>query len=439
MRKSTFAVLAASLALLTAVTAALVVPASAATQDTIVISPGQTISLTKPGLPGVGYAYGRAKDVGDYRPENCGDGGTGETICDYFPVRVNLTDAQRRNNIYIILFHLDWPGENVSVPLVITAANPQLTLTVWEDPIVEDEEPAPPCPELAPGVPDPTEATCPAPPDERPGGDEPLFQTSIGDPKPLRWGNLIEKNLAFSAIVTNYAGVNDKYTLTVELVPVEGVPDLSALDDAPVDASAIDASVDNSTPPSSGFTGFAPAGSTASDGLPALGLAELGTDSQLDSLGLRGDDALGFDEDAQQLLANRNLRDIRPPGDEATWALILWLVIVPIVVAGGGAAWALRRRSNLLAGNVRQSAVRARRPASSRPEEWTRLVRMATARSVVGSKAQKEPKPPVPPLCQKAVPSRCQPRGRSWGPWPAWVRRTASASAVSSGWSWARR
>lgn len=350
MRKSTFAVLAASLALLTAVAAALVMPASAATQDTIVISPGQTISLTKPGLPGVGYAYGRAKDVGDYRPENCGDGGTGEAVCDYFPVRVNLTEAQRRNNIYIILFHLDWPGENVSVPLVITAANPQLTLTVWEDPIVEDEEPVPPCPDLVPGVPDPSGATCPAAPEERPGGDEPLFQTSIGDPKPLRWGNLIQKNLAFSAIVTNYAGVNDKYTLTVELVPVEGVPDLSAIDDAPVDASAIDASVDNPAPPSSGFTGFAPAGSTASDGLPALGLAELGTDSQLDSLGLRGDDALGFDEDAQQLLANRNLRDIRPPGDEATWALILWLVIVPIVVAGGGAAWALRRRSNLLAG-----------------------------------------------------------------------------------------
>lgn len=350
MGKSTFAALAGALALLTTASAALIVPVSAATQPAIVVGPNQTVSVTKPGLPGVGYAYGRVKSFGDYHPDYCGDGGTGEQVCDYFPVRVNLTEAQRRNNVYIVLFHLDWPGENESVPLVITAANPQLTLTIWEDPIVPDEEPAEPCPELAPGVPDETGATCPAPPDEKPGGDEPLFQTSIGDPKPLRWGNLIEKNVKFSAIVTNYAGVNEQYTLTVELVQVEGVPDLSVDGDVPFDASAVEGPVVPPTGPASGFDGFAAAGAGASDGLPALGLAELGTDSQLDRLGLQGDAALGFDEDASRLLANRNVLDIRPPGDEATWALILWLVVLPLALAGGGTAWILRRRASLLAG-----------------------------------------------------------------------------------------
>lgn len=355
MRKSTLAVLAAGLSLLTVAAGALVLPSavSAKTQETIVVGPNQRIDITKPGLPGVGYAYGRQGNVGRYRPENCRDGGTGEAVCDYFPLRADVTPEQQRRNIYLLLVNLDWPGENVSVPLVITAANPQLTLNIWEDPIVEDEEPTPPCPEdgelvEGTGIPDVAGANCPAA-EEKPGGDEPLFQTSIGDPKPLRWGYLLpaDKN-TFSVIVTNYAGSNDKYTLTVELVQVEGTPDLS-IDGDLVDLSAVDQSVDPGGAPTSGFDGSSTPAGAAGGNFAALGLAELGADSQLDRLGLQGDDALGFDEDAAALLANRNLRNIRPPGDEAAWALILWLVVVPIAIAGAAVYWGLRRRSTLLA------------------------------------------------------------------------------------------
>jgi hypothetical protein len=350
MRRSTFGILAAGLALLTATAGALVFPASvqAKTQETIVVHPNQEVKVTKPGLPGVAYAYGRSADVGGYDPDHCGDCGTGEAFCEYFPIRLDLSDAQLRNNVYLVLFVLDWPGENVSVPAVITAANPQLKLAIWEDPIVPDEEPAPPCddPQLADGVPDPAGLTCPAAPDEKPGGDEPLFETGLGDPKPLRFGMLVDaKHTKLSAVIANYAGNNDKYTLSVELVQIEGTPDLS-VDESITDLSAIDQSVDRPGSPSS-FSGFDPG--AASGGLaPSLGLADLGADSTLDSLGIQGDAALGFDDDTARLLASRNIRDIRPPGDEAGWALILWLVVVPVAIAGGAVAWALRRRATLL-------------------------------------------------------------------------------------------
>jgi hypothetical protein len=351
MRKSTFGWLAAGLVLLTAVVGAFVVPAGVAakTQDTIVLRPNQTVELTKPGLPPVGYAYGRAKDVGDYDPEHCGDGGTGEAICDYFPIRVDLTPQEKANNVYLLLINVDWPGENYSVPAVIVAALPQLTLNVWEDPIVPDEEPVPPCenPELAPGVPDVAGATCPAPDEEKPGGDEPLYASSIGDPKPLRWGTLISKFTTFSAIITNYAGANDEYTLTVELVEVEGVPDLS-IDEEIQDLSAPGADGAPITP-SSTFDGFSNPAADAVAAPSVLDLADLGADSQLDRLGIQGDDALGFDADAQEILARRNIRDIRPPGDEDTWALLLWLVAVPVGAAGFAVYWGLRRRASLFA------------------------------------------------------------------------------------------
>lgn len=341
-------VIAGALTLLTMVVAALAFPASVAakTQPAIAVKPNQLITVTEPGLPGVGYAYGRAKDVGDYHPDYCGDGGTGEAICDYFPVRADVTPEQQRTSIYLLLFTLDWPGENFSVPAVITAANPQLTLTIWEDPIVEDEEPAPPCPDLVDGVPDPVGATCPAA-EEKPGGDEPLFQTSIGDPKPLRWGTLLGKNVKYSAIVTNYAGVNDEYTLTVELVEVEGTPDLS-IDEAVTDLSALDQSVDRPAASTPTFDGFGSPGAGSGDVLAGLGLADLEADSALDRLGIAGDDALGFDEDTARLLASRNVRDIRPPGDEKTWALVLWLVVVPLMAAGFAVFLGLRRRASLL-------------------------------------------------------------------------------------------
>jgi hypothetical protein len=344
-------VLAGALTLLTAVVAALAFPASvsAKTQPAIAVKPNQVVTVTEPGLPGVGYAYGRAKDVGDYHPDYCGDGGTGEAVCDYFPVRADVTPEQQRQSIYLLLFTLDWPGDNVSVPAVITAANPQLTLTIWEDPIVADEEPTPPCddPQLTDGVPDPVGATCPAPEEEKPGGDEPLFQTSIGDPKPLRWGTLLGKRTTYSAIVTNYAGVNDEYTLTVELVEVEGSPDLS-IDEQITDLSALDQSVDRPAPSTPTFDGFGSPGAGSGDVLAGLGLADLEADTTLDRLGIAGDDALGFDEDTARLLASRNVRDIRPPGDEKTWALLLWLVFVPLAAAGGALFWGLRRRASLL-------------------------------------------------------------------------------------------
>jgi hypothetical protein len=353
LRKSTFALLAAGLVLLTATVGALVFPAglAAKTQPAILVKPNQVVNVTKPGLPGVGYAYGRAKDVGDYHPDYCGDGGTGEAVCDYHPIRVDATPDQLRRNIYLLLINLDWPGENVTVPATITAANPQLTLTVWEDPIVADEEEVPPCenPELSPGsgIPDPVGATCPAA-EEKPGGDEPLFQTSIGDVKPLRWGTLIDDFTTFSAIITNYAGVNDEYTLTLELIEVEGIPDLSE-DEGVVDLSAIDQSVDRPSAPTSTFDGFANPASPATDVFGALDLADVDPDSDLDRLGIQGDEALGFDEDTARLLANRNFRDIRPPGDEATWALVLWLLVVPLAIAAGAVAWGLRRRATLMA------------------------------------------------------------------------------------------
>jgi len=351
MRKSTLGILAASLTLAMAVASALVFPASvsAKTQETILVRPNQEVKVTKPGLPGVGYAYGRETDVGGYKPENCGDGSNGEAICDYFPVRFDISDAQLRNNVYLVLFVLDWAGDNVSVPFVATAANPQLKMAIWEDPIVEDEEPTPPCddPQLADGVPDPAGLTCPAAPDEKPGGDEPLFETGIGDVKPLRFGMLVDaKHTKLSAVIANYAGANDAYTLSVQLVQIEGSPDLS-VDESITDLSAIDQSVDRPGAPSGSFDGFN-AGAASSGLTPSLGLADLGTDSTLDSLGIQGDAALGFDDDTARLLASRNIRQIRPPGDEAGWALILWLVILPVAVAGGAVAWALRRRANLL-------------------------------------------------------------------------------------------
>lgn len=143
----------------------------------------------------------------------------------------------------------------------------------------------------------------------------------------------------YYVIINNYAGVNTGYTLTVEFVPEEILPQVTEEDFArPRQPKA-------PAPPRTTTTTAAPSTTTTvgnDDDDDELTAVVVGNDDDFTNIGLTPDDVSESGLlDAGDPLAVRDSDDAPPASGVA---LVAWLVAVPVLVLGVG-WWLLRRRA----------------------------------------------------------------------------------------------
>ena len=328
-------------------------PAEAVTRPVLKLKANETKEIEYPTPLGAGLA---PDTVLGALPEDCADDGLFADVCDYIPLRLvdekgqPLTDLTKA--FYSLTFTLSWQATNYVIPGTGTVPDTQLKLGVWDDPVVDDEADEPTdCDPDDPvvnfylcyggyqvehdnGLPEVL-----APVGGDPGGDEAYTDSTFATEAPINFG-LVPKRTDYGIVVGNLYGPATAYKLKVSLVKSEIPTDLS------IDELIKDLSSDLPPTPSADFSGAVPA-LDAGPTLGELGLADIGADSDLDSLGLSGDQSKLEREVATDFARRAVARDIRAPSHENGFALFLWLIALPVAIAAFGTAWFLRRRSAL--------------------------------------------------------------------------------------------
>jgi hypothetical protein len=326
--------LLATTALLLVTLAAVAKPAGAEAKPRITLKPNQTFEQTFPAPLPAGNAY----PFFGNGPPDCATGDAA-VYCDTFPLTLDVPPNDLNINFYSLSITLSWPTTNLIIPAVGNLAEDDLGLGLWDDPIVEDNDPPASCNPDDPLV---NAALCDVtgPAGGAPGGDEAYIDTWVLVEEPIRFG-MVPKRTGYSITVTNYAASSATYTLKVSLISASGsLSDLSI--EGPKDLSVDQPAVFSTPAP----LAPAPAAGAGLD-LSALGLADLGPDSDLSRLGLTGEDNL--DLNPADLIRRRGIQ-FRQPGDENAFWLWFWFVGLPVAGAGGAAVWFIRRRAALLSG-----------------------------------------------------------------------------------------
>jgi hypothetical protein len=312
-------------------------PAAANTQKEFHVGRNASVTRTYQAPTG-GVGLGLAgQEVLGYHKADCEDGAEPTaSICDYIPVKLDVTDKDLASGRFALAFTLSWPTTNIVVPGFAAFAQDGLAMTIWDDPEVEDDDAPPDCGESEALI-DLNWAVCQVlgPAGGDPGGDESYVNAFMVE-QPIRFG-MIPKKLAYAVIVENDYGFVPEYTLNVSLVAPDNLVDLSV--ETPVDLSAATPSgpvqqsfgVDTSTgeiPP------------TSLD-LAGLGAADLSPDRDFSGLDLNQ-----LDLSRNDIVRNAARQGLRAPGKENAAFLWLWLVILPIAILGGAGAWLARRRTS---------------------------------------------------------------------------------------------
>jgi hypothetical protein len=285
-----------------------------------------------------------------YQPADCQDDGQAFAWCDTVPIRLLDNDgkplsAKRLDSgLFALSIKLDWETETLVVPAGGNEPLTQLSMAVWDDPIVADED--------APASCDPNDAiynfylcTVLGPAGGNPGGDEDYYDSGFAfSDAPLNAG-LIPRRNAYAATIALNSGAGVPWHLTVSLVETDAsdlidksVDLLDDLSNTAADIAPVAAGVDlggSSLPNLSG----------SGAGLD-LGLAGVGADADLDSLSANADN-LDLTPAAEEIIRGRNVRDVKPPGKASPLLLIIWLVVLPLAVLGGAGAWFRNRRASL--------------------------------------------------------------------------------------------
>jgi hypothetical protein len=317
-------------------------PAAADSKETITLHPNEKIVRTfdAPILPGAAY-----EEVNGFTPSDCETGAPTALMCDEYKIRLLDTDgkplsAARLNatgSLFTLSIKLDWKSDEFDIPSFGNVPVQGLGMTLWDDPIVKDDDTPAAC---NPDDPIVNFYLCQVlgPAGGQPGGDEAWFDSgAIAQPPPANFG-LTPKRNAYQLSVFNDLALPIKPTLTIELIETKAdLTDLSV--DTPgsvTDSSATPAAPAIPSLPDLG--GAAPA-------VPGFDLspAAIG-DTQLDSL-TAGAPSLDLGPDAASIIQGRAIRALGKPKPASAPLLWLWLVGFPAVLAAGVAYWFLRRRS----------------------------------------------------------------------------------------------
>jgi hypothetical protein len=343
-----FGALAAAVVVLSvlAVVALPTQPAAASSYPVVKLAPNSTYEFDNPAiLPPASYPLDALVGV---TPADCEDDGAFAPLCDVFHVKLDVPADHFTSNKYFHSMNVElaWQGEDLILPTFGNVSTSAFGMTIWDDPIVEDEDEATECDINDPLINYYLCFVLGPSGGGKPGGDEPYFPLGgVGIPyfaptSPLPAGLIPEKG-SFSIVVFNYYGAPSPYNLKVGFyevetdalidLSIEEFTDLSGVGDVAPSTPLDLPSLDSGAAPDSGFD---------------LGqLGDVRADSDL-SAGL--DDTIpGLDRSAADIIRGRGIRTVRTPGDETPVLVILWLVGLPLAGAAGAAWWFLRRRSSI--------------------------------------------------------------------------------------------
>lgn len=285
-------------------------PAAAATQPVVHLKPNQTVTITNPGFPvgTVGPVWGIL--FGPPQPADCADDGNLGQICDTIPVRLDdtdgkpLSDTALQNRLFSVTYSLSWNTTNIEIPGSAPQPTTQYEMSVWDDPVVADDDPQPCDPNGSISAFYICSVVDGGSSGGAPGGDEPYYDSfSLQAQEPELYG-MVPRRDSYAATVWNTLGVATPYTLKITLTEATGNPlDLS------VDNPIADLSADNG-----------PAAATPGSALPALatpaspgfnlGAAPAGADSDLDTLQSAGGPDLDLNGAAANIVRNASARDV---------------------------------------------------------------------------------------------------------------------------------
>jgi hypothetical protein len=347
----TFRRLAASLIAALLASGAVVLPATrvaAISSPKVMLKPGAKFERDYPGpLPG---SFGPDFTLG-LTPADCEDDGAFAQFCDAVHVHLDVPPANFTDRHFLYSFNvaISWAGENLIIPTFGNVSTTEYGMTIYDDPIVKDDDGATECDPEDPII---NYYICfvagPAG-GGKPGGEEPYYPVGgVGAPyvatSPLQTG-LIPKRNDFVILVFNYYGAPSPYTITLGLVEItsDTLKDLSIEDFA-------DLSSDAGLAANTGGVGLTPSaglGAAAGDLSGGFDLSPVGVTSDTDLTGQLDDKIPGLDRSAADIIKGRRIRALRPPGDEKPFLVVLWLVLLPIGLAGGAVWWFVRRRSSV--------------------------------------------------------------------------------------------
>ena len=322
--------------------------AAADSKQTISLHPNEKFSQTfdAPILPGVAY-----EEANGFTPSDCETGAPTALMCDEYKIRLLDKDGKplstarlndTKKSLFTLSVKLDWKSDEFDIPTFGNLPVSQLGMSLWDDPIVKDDDPPAAC---NPDDPIVNFYLCKVvgPAGGAPGGDEAWFDSgAIATPPPANFGMTPKRN-AFQLSVFNDYAVPMKLTLTVELVETVG----GDLTDLSVDKPG--GVVDSSATPSPPAIASLPSLGGVTPVVPGFDLspAAIG-DSQLDNLAA-GVPSLDLGPDAAGIIQGRAIRALGKPKPASAPLLWLWLVGFPAVIAAVVGYLFLRRRSSLTA------------------------------------------------------------------------------------------
>ncbi|HZN15126.1 MAG TPA: hypothetical protein VFB78_12695 [Acidimicrobiales bacterium] len=320
--------------------------AAAATQPVVNLAAGQTFERDYPALPPIAMPVDFFLGI---HPEDCEDGGTYAALCDTIHVKLGATPAQLTDRLtfHSFNFTMTWPGDNLILPTFGNVSLSSYAAVVWDDPVVEDDDGDTECDPEDPIV-NYYECFVLGPSGGgQPGGDEPYFPDGgVGIPyfvtSPLNIG-LVPKRSTYAIVIFNYYGTPQPYHLKLGYTSITTSKLIDLSQDDVVDLSA-----------PTNETGGGPLGAVPSSsfGLPGSEGFDLGSlsspvaDADLDAASLDAD-IDGLNRSAADIIRGRNVRRLRPRGDEKPYLVMLWLVGLPVVAGAATAWWFLRRRTSL--------------------------------------------------------------------------------------------